>query len=293
VLRLVCAVRLENQAFASIDCVAQSLLRGVFARVACRRKRAANIIMNSRGCLSFLVATFFTLPSAFAQEQPAEPLPSTASADADANGPSFAPPPEPAPVSPQLPPKVVPCTWRNEGCNYPHLTAAIDLGLSHFVEGGPFGFDTGVGSVTLLGPAWGARFGVELLPWFAIEAHYMGMFNQGKALMSEGGRRGLLTNAVVGELRFTVPTPYVQPYGFLGAGVYSTSVTGSSTTTQFEGSTEFGGPIGIGFSVLLPRGLTVGAEVAYHRLFGESFGEDEETGGGDPFTTNVVLRSRF
>ena len=34
-----------------------------------------------------------------------------------------------------------------------------------------------MGTVTDAGPAWGLRGGVELLPWLALEAHYVGMYN--------------------------------------------------------------------------------------------------------------------
>ena len=111
--------------------------------------------------------------------------------------------------------------------------------------------------------------------------------------MSTGGRSSLLTSAAAAELRFTAPTDYVQPYLFFGAGLYTTSVGGSAASTELTGSTEFGMPIGVGFQVLLPRGVSVGAEMTYHRLFGESFSANEDVGGGDPLTVNGVVRFRF
>jgi hypothetical protein len=193
------------------------------------------------------------------------------------------PPPAPAPAS---------CTYRG-GCAFPHLVLGVDLGVSHFAEGSPFGFGTGTGSITSLGPSWGLRFGVELASWFAIEAHYVGMTNHADDSVSVGGGRGLFTNAAAAELRFTAPTPYVQPYLFFGAGWYATAVTGSSTSTQLTQSSELGVPIGVGFQVPLSHGLSLGAEMTYHRLFGESFAEDEEIGGGDPLTIAAALRFRL
>ena len=176
---------------------------------------------------------------------------------------------------------------------YPHLVLALDAGVSHFSEGSPVGFDTSVGTITRTGPVWGARVGVELLPWFAIEAHYIGMSNRAVDSVSTGGSRGLLTSAAVAELRFTVPIKLIQPYLFVGGGVYSTSITGSSTATQLTSSTEFGLPVGIGFGVPLSPGLSLGAEVVYHRLFGESFAPNDDIGGGDPTSASAVLRARL
>jgi len=144
--------------------------------------------------------------------------------------------------------------------------------------------------VTSWGPAWGLRAGLEATRWFAIEAHYMGMFNHADDAVSSGGSRGLLTSAIAAELRFTVPTRYVQPYVFFGPGWYSTAVTGSSASTHLNHSGEFGVPIGVGFQVPLAHGLSLGAEATYHRLFGESFADDEDFEGGDPFTANAALR---
>jgi hypothetical protein len=185
------------------------------------------------------------------------------------------------------------CTLSHTPCVYPELVVALDGGVSHFTESGPFGFDTSVGSITKLGPSWGARVGMEIFPWFAIEAHYIGMSNHANDSVSIGGQRGLLTNAGVAELRFTLPTRFVQPYVFIGAGVYSTSVNGSSESTQLTGSTELGMPLGLGFGVPLAPGVNVGAEAVYHRLFGESFAANDDIGGGDPLTLNAVLRFRL
>ncbi len=184
------------------------------------------------------------------------------------------------------------CSWKGQ-CSYPHLVLGVDAGVSHFNEGNLFGFGTGTGSITGWGPAWGLRGGVEVTRWFAVEAHYIGMSNSADDSVSTGGSRGLFTNAIAAELRFTAPTPYVQPYLFLGPGWYSTSVSGSSTTTQLISSSEFGVPIGVGFQVPLPRGVSLGAEMTYHRFFGESFSENEDIGGGEPTSFNAVLRFRL
>ncbi len=185
------------------------------------------------------------------------------------------------------------CAPKEGPCSYPHLVLGIDLGVSHFNEGNPFGFGTGTGSVTHTGPAWGLRAGVEIASWFAVEAHYIGMRNSADDSVSTGGHRGLFTNAIAAELRFTAPTPYVQPYLFIGPGYYSTSVSGSSTTTELTGSSEIGVPVGVGFQVPLPRGLSLGAEMTYHRFFGESFSANEDIGGGEPTSFNAVLRFRL
>ncbi|MEO6603078.1 MAG: outer membrane beta-barrel protein [Polyangiaceae bacterium] len=185
------------------------------------------------------------------------------------------------------------CSWSKRACVYPHLVLGVDAGLSHFNEGNPFGFDTSVGSISSTGPSWGLRVGAEFTPWFAIEAHYIGMTNATDADRSAGVSRHFFTNAVVAEFRFTAPTPYVQPYLFIGGGLYSTKLTGSSASTELTGSTEFGLPVGLGFSVPLSRGLSIGAEGVYHRLFSESFSDNEDIGGGEPSSASAVLRVRL
>lgn len=182
--------------------------------------------------------------------------------------------------------------WRAP-CAYPRLVLGVDAGLSHFAEGSPFGFHTGTGSITRLGPAWGLRVGAEFTRWFALEAHYIGLSNRADDSVSTRGSRGLSTNALAAELRFTAPTRFIQPYLFFGPGWYWTSVDGSSAATQLTHSNELGVPIGIGLQVPLPRGLSLGAEATYHRLFGESFSDNEDIGGGDPFSVNAVLRFRL
>lgn len=75
-----------------------------------------------------------------------------------------------------------------------------------------------------------------------------------------------------------------------------TSVTGSDNAqaaTPLTGSTEFGVPIGLGLSIPITNGVSVGAELTYHRFFGESFSADEEFGGGDLTTMNAVVRGRL
>ncbi len=246
--------------------------------------------------LLILTAVNFALllgaTSAFAQDAPSDDAPPQGdNLEAAPSAEAQAPAAELNEVRPG--PTAPPCTLSHHPCVFPHLVLAIDGGLSHFTESGPTGFDTGVGSITNTGPAWGARVGVEFLPWFAIEAHYLGMSNRADASQSVGGRRSLLTNAAVAEFRFTLPTRYIQPYAFIGAGVYSTKITGSSAATPLYGSTEFGAPIGLGFGVPLCPGLSLGAEVVYHRLFGEAFEDDDDIGGGDPTSAALVLRARL
>ena len=181
---------------------------------------------------------------------------SLAVASASAQDVPATPPPQPAIVEPPADPPPTPtvsnrnaCGLVAHSCKVPHLALAIDGGVSAFNESGPFGFNTGIGSITSAGPAWGARVGVELLKWFAIDVHYSGMDNHATGAGTPNGSVHLLTNAGTGELRFTAPLPYVQPYLFAGAGVYSTSITGSASAkaaSPLFGHTEFGVPLGVG-----------------------------------------------
>lgn len=181
-------------------------------------------------------------------------------------------------------------------CKLPHLTLALDGGVGTTNESGPFGFNTGVGTVTNAGPSWGIRAGVDLYKWIAIEAHYIGIDNHGTNDATPNGSVHMLTSAGTGEFRFTIPFKYVQPYAYVGAGVYHTSITGSTTAKNASplfGSTELGMPLGLGIGVPLTGAITFGGEVTYHRLFGEQFANNDEFEGGDFTTFNAVLRARL
>ncbi len=189
-----------------------------------------------------------------------------------------------------------PCTLGHSPCTYPHFALALEGGVSSFNEGGPFGFSAGVGAATAPGPSWGLRVGYEIKSWLAIDAHYIGMNDHVESALAPNGAVSLFTNAALAEVRLTIPLRYVQPYFFTGFGVYSTSITGTSGAragAQFSGSTEPGVPIGLGLGIPITGGLSVGAELAYHRFFGESFAKDEEIGGGDLTTMNAVVRVRL
>ncbi|MDB4944619.1 MAG: hypothetical protein JWP97_4153 [Labilithrix sp.] len=209
-------------------------------------------------------------------------------------------PPNQVTYEPQVPnetPVAIPhCGLLRHRCGTPQLTLAVEGGLSTFNEGSPFDFNNGTGSVTALGPSWGARVGVQVLSWLAFDAHYIGMNNHANGVATPNGAVSLLTNAINAEVRFTVPIKYVQPYLFTGAGYYNTSVTGSDAAkaaSPLESSHELGIPIGLGFGIPLTNGLSLGAELTYHRLFGEAFAADDAIGGGDLTTLNAVARASF
>ena len=200
------------------------------------------------------------------------------------------------PVQSETTPEKRPCGLLGHPCSYPHFALALEGGVVSTNESGPFSFDTGVGTVSHTGPSWGLRGGVELLSWFAIDAHYIGMNNHASGEAEPTGGVTLFTNAFNGELRFTVPLKYVQPYLFTGAGVYTTSITGATSAkngSPLHGSTELGIPIGLGLGIPVTHAISVGGELTYHRLFGEEFSKNEEIGGGDFTTFNAVVRARL
>lgn len=260
------------------------------------------LVMKSRVALAGgVLGALFVCGAASAQEQVAPP-------------PAAPPPPAAVPTYPAYAttavstttitsaepqvamPKPKSCGLINHACKVPHFTLAVDGGAAAFNESGPLGFGTGTGAVTSGGPSWGVRVGAELLSWLAVDAHYMGMSNSGRGAATPNGDVRLLTSAVTGEVRFTAPLPYVHPYVYGGAGVYSTSVTGDDSAqaaSPMHGSTEFGVPMGAGIDVPIKDGISAGAEVTYHRFFGEEFSGTEEIGGGDLTTANAVIRARL
>jgi len=172
-----------------------------------------------------------------------------------------------------------------------------DVGISKMNESGAFGFNNGVGAVTDAGPAWGVRGGVEFLPWLALEARYVGMYNSTRASVSPAGSTGYFTTGGEAIVRFTAPLPYVHPYVFGGVGYYDNSLIGSSSAragSVLFSSSQPGIPLGFGLDVPLTWHLSLGAEATYHFLDGESFSAVKTNGidGGDLSTFNVVLRLR-
>jgi hypothetical protein len=183
-----------------------------------------------------------------------------------------------------------PCT------RYPRVAFDIEGGFSSFTEGGPFGFRNGVGSATSTGPSWGARLGVDFLPWLAIDAHYLGIYNPAGAGVTRDGSVGLLTSAAIAELRLTVPTRFVQPYGFTGIGEYNMSLVGGADARNdsvLHGHAQPGVPFGIGLGIPINRVLSAGFEVSYNFQIGEVFSKVDSIGGGDPVVANGVLRWRY
>jgi len=165
-------------------------------------------------------------------------------------------------------------------------------------EGGPFGFNQGVGAVTDAGPAWGLRVGVELFPWLALEAHYVGMYNATQASVSPAGSVGILTTGGDAVVRLTAPLPYVHPYVFGGVGYYANAVVGpvaALSASQLSSSYEPGVLMGVGLDVPLSWHLSLGVEATYHHLQGEVFSSNTANGidGGDLSTVNLVARFRL
>lgn len=182
---------------------------------------------------------------------------------------------------------VRPPTARGGGPTNWHPTFRVGLegGAAAFTE--DFDFDKGVGSATHAGPAWGLRGGVDILPWFGVEARYLGFYNEGIGETTVGGK--LLTSAGLATARFIAPIRYAQPYVFTGIGLYSTNVLGSNAerqATNLRSNVSGGIPIGIGVNVPVHQHVSVGLETVYHRLFSESFDKVEAISGGDPVTFN-------
>jgi hypothetical protein len=176
-----------------------------------------------------------------------------------------------------------------------HVTLGLDLGVSAMNESGPFGFHNGIGAVTTAGPAWGARVGLEVLTWLALEARYVGMYDSAQASVSPAGGLGYLTSGVEGVVRATAPLPMVRPYVLVGGGYYDNALVGAATARAgsiLRSSSQPGVPMGVGFDVPITRQFSVSAEATYHFNVGESFSAVTRNGvdGGDISTFDCGLR---
>jgi hypothetical protein len=242
--------------------------------------------MRIRACawLAFLAASLAVGP-AFAQSGAAAPATPSASD------------PDPDPESFCRDHWLAIARCRDRPWDGPRLVFGVDLGVSAMNEQGPFGFGNGVGAVTDAGPAWGLRGGVELLPWLALEAHYVGMFNSATSAVSPLGSVGFLTTGGDAIVRLTLPIPYVQPYVLGGVGYYEVALVGSATAlpgSQLYSSNQPGIPLGVGLDVPLSWHVSLGFEATYHFQIGEVYSSNTVNGidGGDLSTFNVVMRLR-
>jgi hypothetical protein len=175
----------------------------------------------------------------------------------------------------------------------PELMLGLDLGVSSMDEHGPLGFGAGVGSVTSAGPAWGARVGIELVPWLGVEGGYHGMYDSVRGSAGPAGG-GFLTTGTTAVVRLTAPLPFVHPYVFGGIGYYDVALVGASGS-ELHSSSQAGIPLGFGVDVPVTYYLSLGAEATYHFQLQESFSSVTANGidGGDLTTFTAVLRARL
>jgi opacity protein-like surface antigen len=174
----------------------------------------------------------------------------------------------------------------------PRATTTLGLGFA--------GFGGDVAPVMGLGGTLDVRFGVEVLPWLALEARYLG-----GVLATRGGGPGpgsvaLNGGALVAEVSLPAGS-WVWPYAFAGAGGYLFTPMGGgepgqreeSARAQLRNATLFAMPLGLGFSVQLPMRLRLLFEGSYHALFGQALSDDPERAGGGLWMTSVLLRAAF
>jgi|HubBroStandDraft_6_1064221.scaffolds.fasta_scaffold148082_2 hypothetical protein len=178
------------------------------------------------------------------------------------------------------------------------ITVGVELGVSGMNESGPFGFDTGVGTVTGAGPAWGARIGVELTRWLGFEARYIGTDDPVAASVSPTGGLAYVMTGGEAVVRLTAPLRFVHPYVVGGIGYYAISLVGSSTAragSVLTSSSQAGIPVGVGFDVPLTWRFSVGAEATYRFQLGEKYSAVTTNGidGGDVSTLTAVVRARL
>jgi hypothetical protein len=177
----------------------------------------------------------------------------------------------------------------------PRFSFGAEFGVAAMVEGGPFGFGNGTGSVTNPGPAWGLRAGVDFLPWLGVEARYIGAHNTGRPSVSQGGDVAFLTTGGEAVVRFVAPLRFVRPYIFGGVGMYDVSLQGSTaaqTVSTLNSSSTPGIPMGVGFDIPLTWHLTLGAEATFRFLIGESFSNApaRDIDGADLTTFTAVVK---
>ena len=160
-------------------------------------------------------------------------------------------------------------------------------------EGGPFGFNSGTGTVTQWGPNWGLRLGVDFLSWLGLEGRYEGAYLSGN---SRAPDVAYLMNGGEAVVRLTIPTPFVRPYFFGGIGYYSVDLLGSSAAQTFSGLNSWRGagiPMGVGLDIPLSWHVSLAAEATFRFFLKESFSALDDRAGADLTSFTGVVRFRL
>jgi hypothetical protein len=135
--------------------------------------------------------------------------------------------------------------------------------------GGAGGWARGMFDATWPGFTWQGRLGVQLCSWFAIDGSYAGQFNAGYAPVSGPGI-GVVNHTLSADVRFIIPTRYVQPYALVGLGPSFTNVVrwNGAQNTPLQNSVSGAIPMAVGLATQLSKHWGVSAEAGYQRSFG-------------------------
>ena len=175
----------------------------------------------------------------------------------------------------------------------PVATFGAELGAGGYVEGSPFGFGSGTGSVLQAGPTWGLRAGVDFLSWIGVEGRYVGMWNSGN---SRASGLGYVMSGGELVLRLIAPTPFVRPYIFGGIGYYDFARVGMDVTgaSALVSSAQPGVPMGVGLEIPFAKHWSVAVEGTFRFQIGERFAPtNDEIDGADQTTLSGIVKFRL
>jgi hypothetical protein len=230
------------------------------------------------------------VPQAEVAPSPAEPptaLPPPPETRVEAPAP--APPVATAPARPAMRPRGGgPVEFERPTVFTPIWSVALESGV------GAFG--AGVGDTSTLGPMYGVRMGMGVLPFLTVEGRYVGGYNRTHENRGAGLGAGLLTNGVSATVRVSFPRPRIQPYVFGGFGVYHTAVTGADRQRQgvtLESTFAAVVPVGIGLELPINFEWSLGIEGTYHAMFRERFASDPAYQSGELWTGSGMARYTF
>jgi cell division septum initiation protein DivIVA len=170
----------------------------------------------------------------------------------------------------------------------PNSTHGVHLQFG--LDGGVGGFTGAAHNIAYVGPTWGARVGVHFMNWFAIEGRYFGMWNDGFDANVQPNI-GVVTNEGSGVLRLMIPTPYVRPYAFAGAGYAWNNRTWTNSAnlqaTSMRDNRSFVVPAGGGIDVPIGRRWGVGFEGSYHWYLDPNFTTQMGLNSGGQWQTGM------
>lgn len=152
------------------------------------------------------------------------------------------------------------------------------------------GYTGGLATALHTGPVVQARAGLAPFAWLGFDANYAAMYAPGVASVA-GEDVAVSSHSGFVSVRFTLPLRLVRPYLFAGVGGVFAQVRAShEQTTPMRGGAGLIAPVGLGVSLDVGRGFSIGAEGSLRwSVAGERLATDEALASGHAWSTSLAV----